>query len=166
MRTAGTFTTIKFDCREDFERQRPSGLHVARNEFTVVGLEWMWRMALGELRNDEGGLSDHLSKARLIVGDSDEPWTEAQERLVGEQTAYATLDDGYPRRDGMVQTDEGRACRVTFQATFGEDAATFDWLEAGVTSVQGVLIDRSVADRGRKAPGSVWTLNSALDLYP
>jgi hypothetical protein len=59
-----------------------------------------------------------------------------------------------------------RACRVTFQATFGEEAANFDWLERGITSVQGVLIDRSVEDHGRKAPGSIWTLNAALDLLP
>jgi hypothetical protein len=166
VRTAGTFITTKYASRADYEQFAPCGVHICRNDFTVSGLAWMWSVVLGELRNEQGGLSDHLGKGRIIVGNGDAPWTEAQERLTGDQTAYAELDDGYPRQDGMTPTDEGRAYRVTFQATFGEDIANFDWAESGVTSVQGVLIDRSVSDRGRKAQGSVWTVNAALDLFP
>jgi hypothetical protein len=173
---AGTFTTTKYADRAAYLERRPSGVLVSRNAFVAAGLDLMWRILLGQVRNEDGGLSDHLGKGRLIVGNGDAPVQEADERLAGEETAWAELDDGYPRFDGMVTVNEAeldepeatptRACRVTFQATFGEDVANFDWLERGITSVQGVLIDRSVEDHGRKAAGSVWTLNAALDLLP
>lgn len=183
MRIVGTFTTTKFEDRAAYVEQRPSGVLVSHNSFVAAGLDLMWRILLGQERNDQGGLSDHLGKGRLIVGNGNAPVQEADERLVGEETAWAELDDGYPRRDGMVTVNEPdddndtepdndeddqpyRAYRVTFQATFGEEVANFDWLERGITSVQGVLIDRSVEDHGRKAAGSVWTLNAALDLLP
>lgn len=176
MQLVGTFTTTKYADRADYLERRPSGVLVSRNAFVAVGLDLIWRILLGQERNDQGGLSDHLGKGRLIVGNGNAPVTEADERLAGELTDWAELDDGYPRLDGMVtvngddldepETTPQRACRVTFQATFGEEKANFDWLERGVTSVQGVLIDRSVEDHGRKAAGSIWTLNAALDLLP
>lgn len=170
MRVAGTFTTTKYADRGAYLEHRPSDILVSHNRFVAVGLDLMWRLLLGQVRNEDGGLSDHLGKGRLIVGNGDAPPTEADERLAGEETAWAALDEGYPRLDGMTTISEAgedppvRACRVTFQATFGEDAGNFDWLERGITSVQGVLIDRSVEDHGRKAAGSVWTLNASLDL--
>lgn len=169
MQLAGTFTTTKYDDRAAYVARRPSGILVSHNAFVAAGLDLIWRILLGQERNDEGGLSDHLGKGRLIVGDGDAPVQEADERLSGEQTAWAALDEGYPRMDGMVSTgdpegDPMRAFRVTFQATFGEDAGNFEWRERGITSVQGVLVDRSVEDHGRKAQGSIWTLSAAIDL--
>lgn len=179
MKLRGTFTTVKYADRGAYLERRPSGVLVSHNHFVAAGLDLMWRILLGQVRNEDGGLSDHLGKGRLIVGNGTAPVQEADERLAGEQTAWAALDDGYPRLDGMVTVTEPsepvetepaeppeRACRATFQATFAEEAANFEWLERGVTSVQGVLIDRSVEDHGRKVPGSIWTLSLALDLTP
>lgn len=164
MRVAGTFTTSMFEDRAALHADRPSRVAVSHNQFVTIGLELFWRILLGQQRNEQGGLSDHLGKARLIVGNGATPFSDSDERLAGDQTAWADLDDGYPRTDGPVDTDEGRVFRVTFQATFGEQVANFDWRERGITSVQGVLVDRSVGDQGRKAPGSVWTMQAALDL--
>jgi hypothetical protein len=63
--------------------------------------------------------------------------------------------------------DGGRvAHRVILSATFGSEAANFEWLEHGVRTPDGRLLDRTVEDMGRKAPGSVWTLDAVLDLVP
>lgn len=147
----GTFTTRKYRAGAD----RPYEVLVAHNAFVAVGLEWIWNVLAGNVRNEEGGLSDHLGKARLIVGNSSKPVAADDERLAGDLTAWAELDDGFPQVEGAT---------ITFHATFGEDVANFDWNERGVTSVQGVLLDRSVDDQGRKAPGTVWTLEAVLEL--
>lgn len=155
----GTFTTTKFADRAAFNARRPSDVCVSRNAFVDVGLELMWSILIGGVRNDAGGLSDHLGKGRLIVGDGDTPVTRGDTRLAGENTAWAELVDGYP---AIRRTDSG--VMIVLQSVFGEDNANFDWRERGFTSVQGVLIDRSVDDQGRKAPGSIWTLEAQLEL--
>ena len=155
----GTFVTTKFADRAAFDASEPCDVLVAHNRFVLVGLEWMWRLLTGALRNEQGGLSDHLGKGRVIVGDGTRPVEPSDERLAGPNTDWAELDDGYPQ---LARADTG--VTAAFRATFGEDKANFDWLERGVTSVQGVLIDRAVADHGRKAPGTVWTLEATLEL--
>lgn len=150
----GTFTTVKYADRLAYAAGRPADVLVSHNAFVTVGLNWMWQVLAGLVRNEQGLMSDHLGKARLIVGNGDTPVQPTDERLAGQDTAYAELDQP-PAVTGRL---------ITFRATFAEDAANFDWRERGVTSVQGVLIDRSVADQGRKAPGTIWTLEAALEL--
>lgn len=151
----GRFVTSKY-ARGAAE---PYEVLCSTNAFVLVGLEWLWTVATGGLRNDQGGMTDHLGKGRLIVGDGTQPVDAHDERLAGGQTAWAELDDGFPR---IQRTEDG--VMLVLRATFGEDVANFDWHERGVTSVQGVLIDRSVEDHGRKAPGTVWTLEAQLEL--
>lgn len=162
----GTFTTTAYASRQDLILRRPSGVYVSTNRFTDAGLEWMWNMMLGNLRDAETNLlTDQLSSARLVVGTGDAPFSPLDARLAGDSTAQAPMDTGYPIVTGMVQGDEGRdACRLTLRATFGEQDGNFDWAERGVVTAQGVLLDRSVEDQGRKVLGAVWTLEAALDL--
>jgi hypothetical protein len=151
----GTFTTTKYDSRGAFIERRPSGVVVSRNSFTDVGLSWMWQMMTGLLRDPaDGTLTDHLGKARLVVGDSAAPFSPADTRLAGENTAQAPLDSAPMISNGSV----------TFTATFGEDIGGFDWQERGVVTAQGVLLDRAVGDQGRKVLGAVWTLQAILEL--
>lgn len=163
----GTFKTVTYDSRADYVAQRPSSLFVQHNDFTAVGLEWLWSVALGNLRAQDGGMLDHLDNARLVVGNGDAAFSVKDTRLAGAETAMAELDEGFPRADGMIDPgDDGgpSAYRVTFQGTFTEFEANFDWRERGLVSSQGVLIDRSVSDQGRKAPGTIWTTSVSIDL--
>lgn len=161
----GTFVTAKFVSRADYERNAPTEVLTSTNRFTDAGLMWMWQMMSGQLRNADGTVTDHLGSARLLVGNGSREFEGTDQRLVGPDTAQAELDPGMPTIVGMVQGDEGRdACRIVFRATFGEDAANFEWAERGVVSAQGVLLDRSVEDQGRKVLGQIWTLEASLDI--
>jgi hypothetical protein len=154
----GRFTTTKYPDRPALEAGRPSDVVVSYNRFTRVGLEWMWQMMTGQLRDTQAGtLTDHLGNARLLVGNSSQEFAYGDERLAGDQTAQAPLDEGFP----LVQPyDDGENVGVQLLLR-----ATFDWQERGVVSAQGVLIDRTVADQGRKVLGAVWQLEAALILY-
>ena len=163
----GVFTTTRYDSRRDFDEQRPSGVHVARNHFTAAGVRWMWEMMAGRLRQDDGTLSDHLGSARIVVGNSDLGYVPNQERLQGDQTAQAALDGGFPTTEVRLLEDDDflrPLGLITFRATFGEADACFDWREQGVVTAQGVLIDRAVGDGGRKVLGSVWQTEAVLEL--
>lgn len=160
----GRFTTTQYDCRTDFERQRPSGIHVSHNRFTVVGMEWMWNMMAGYLRASDGNVTDHLGNARIIVGNGTAGFQFSDERLSGDETAQAQLDQGYPQIRRVATEDVTDAVEIVFAAVFGETDAIFEWQERGVVSAQGVLIDRAVSDGGRKPFGAVWAVEAALRL--
>ena len=49
-------------------------------------------------------------------------------------------------------------------AEFASQEANFEWRTREVRSAQGVVIDREDEDGGRKAPGSVWSLEVQLEL--
>lgn len=164
----GVFTTTQYDSRRDFCERRPSGIHVSRNHFTEVGVQWMWSMMAGLLRQPDGTLSDHLGSARIVVGNSDLSYLPNQERLQGDQTAQAGLDGGFPTisTELLAEPDDLSlpVGSITFRSTFGETEANFDWREQGVVSAQGVLIDRAVGDGGRKVLGAVWQTEAILEL--
>lgn len=162
----GKFTTRAYDSREAFEAGTCSAIHVTHNRFTDTGLLWMWRMMAGELRNGEGGLTDHLGSARIVVGDGSQDFSPADVRLTGAQTAQSDLDPGFPAVSlaEIVGDEVDRVGRITLRATFGEADAAFDWQERGVVTAQGVLLDRAVSDQGRKVLGAIWECEATLDL--
>lgn len=164
----GVFTTTKYDSRTAYEAGREDDVIVSTNRFTNVGLEWMWRMMAGLLRDGEGKVTDHLSAARLLVGNSSQEFDPSDTRLAGDLTAQAQLTEGYPVIEGpiMLPSDDvvPNGWRIRFSALFGEDQAIFDWQERGVVTAQGVLLDRSVMDQGRKVLGAVWQLDAELTL--
>ena len=49
-------------------------------------------------------------------------------------------------------------------ATFGEQEAVFDWVAQELLSAQGVVIDRTEGDAGRKPFGAVWVVRSTIEL--
>lgn len=164
----GVFTTTKYDSRAAYEAERADDVLVSTNRFTNVGLEWMWRMMAGLLRDGEGKVTDHLSAARLLVGNSSQAFDPSDARLAGDQTDQAALTTGYPVIEGpiMLPGDDvvPNGWRIRFSALFGEDQAVFDWQERGVVTAQGVLLDRAVTDQGRKVLGAVWQLDAELTL--
>jgi hypothetical protein len=88
----GTFVTSKFADRAAFERREPYDVLTSHNSFTLVGMEWMWNMMIGNLRSSDGTLTDQLSSARVLVGNGDRPFAFTDERLAGDQTAQAPFD--------------------------------------------------------------------------
>lgn len=156
----GTFQTVTYENRAAYEAGRSSAVFTQHNDFTAIGLEWMWNMLLGQLRSDEGDLLDHLAGARLVVGDGEAPFARTDTRLAGDQTASADLAQA-PSRDGV--TEDG-ALAVTFTGIFSEFEANFEWRERGLVTAQGVLLDRSVSDQGRKAPGTIWATAVTIEL--
>lgn len=161
----GTFTTTTFDNRRDFEERRPSGLYTNHNRFTLVGMEWMWRMMTGELRDAAAGtLTDHLGSARILVGNGDAEFSYGDTRLAGGETAQVALDSS-PTIERIAAIEDGPdAVELVMRGTFGEQDANFEWAERGVVSAQGVLIDRAVGDNGRKPLGAIWQVEARLRL--
>lgn len=117
------------------------------------GLDLFWKQTLPRF---EGAL--------LCVGNGDDPVGHADTGLSGDLTADRPADSieylGHIEEGGRI------AHRVIMRATFGENDANFDWRERGVKLADGTLVDRTVEDGGRKAPGSVWTVETVLDLMP
>lgn len=88
-------------------------------------------------------LAGQFADARIVVAN-------------GSQEASAALDQAPSSQDG----------RLTFQATFGEQEANFDWSETRIVAADGTVLDVDRADGGRKAPGTEWTLTAEVDLSP
>lgn len=150
----GIFTTRKYD-----RAGRLGDVLVSRNSFTLVGMEWMWQAMAGLHRDDDGVMTDHLGRARIVVGSSTGGFSLEDTRLAGQETAQMQLDAGFP----VIRRVDSRV-EIVFAATFGEREAVFDWGERGVVTSQGVLLDRAVGDQGRKPFGVVWTVEAVLSL--
>lgn len=101
---------------------------------TPDGASLLWEIAVGATQ-------DSLADASVVVSD-------------GTLRAQVKLDTP-PIVEGG---------KVTLVATFGEEVANFTWASAEVLSASGVVIDRAVADNGRKTAGAVWTIKTVLDL--
>lgn len=144
----GSFTTLKYRSRRDFNDGRFYCASYSHNDFTNVGYEWMWRRMVGEVE-------DSLAGAFIVVGDGGGLFTGGDVQLQGQQQASRPLDAGFPMVEGA---------KITFQATFGERDGAFDWMERGISTPGGVLLDRAVADQGRKVFGAVWVVQAELEL--
>lgn len=121
--------------------------------FTEGGLEWVAQQ-----------LRERLAGARIVVGDGETPVNSNDEELAGAATAEKVVEE--IEIVGRVEDGDRAVHRVILRTTFGENEANFDWRERGVLTSEGVLIDRAVADQGRKVQGSVWTLEAVVDLVP
>lgn len=139
----GRFTTMKYDARGRLYEEL-----VSYNDFTNPGYEWMWRRMAGQT-------PDSLDSATIVVGNGAGVFTGGETQLQGDQVASMPVDDGFPLVVGS---------KITFQATFGEREGAFDWMERGIVTPSGVLIDRAVGDQGRKVLGAVWVVQAELEL--
>lgn len=157
----GRFTTRCYDSRADYIAGRASAIHDSFNSFTDAGLQWMWEMMAGNLRNEDGTVRDHLASARLVIGNGTREFAPSDERMAGQETAQAELRGGFPAIS--IASDEGLGV-IRFEAVFTEDQGVFEWQERGVVTAQGVLLDRAVGDQGRKPLGAVWELGAELQI--
>lgn len=148
----GVFRTTKFASRADFDSGQPLAVSEVHNTFTAVGLEWMWGVMLHRV-------NDQLESARLLVGDGAREFDSGDTRLAGENTAQTDAEPPV-----LSLESDGSFARLTLRGTFGEPDANFEWLETGVVSAQGVLIDRAVGDQGRKVFGSIWVTEAQLEI--
>lgn len=73
--------------------------------------------------------------------------------------------DRQPIQNFVVAQADG-ACRLTVDAEFGEENGNFDWSQRTVLTKQGVVIDVETSDGGRKAQGSIWSIEIDIDLAP
>lgn len=70
-------------------------------------------------------------------------------------TLSAPFDAGYPRVEEQT---------VVVKATFGERDANFEWSKVEVLTADGVALDIDESDHGRKSTGSIWTLETHVQL--
>lgn len=125
---------------------------------TLAGLDYFYRALVGD---HQGALEN----AVLRVGNGDAAETLEDRQLTGDQTAERPLDE--PPSFDYQYEDDGETptgVRLVFRASFGEDTANFEWRERAIVAPDGTMIDRTVADQGRKAPGSIWVMEMALSL--
>lgn len=146
----GKFTTWMYESRRQFELERPYCVEVSHNDFTNVGYTWMWERLAGRTTPP-----DSLNEAVIGVGNGNAPFMPGDEALQGTEQWTAPLDVGFPEIVGS---------KITLQATFGERDGVFDWMERGIFTPSGVLIDRAVSDQGRKVFGAVWVVSAELEL--
>lgn len=145
----GKFTTWMYNSRQQYEDGRPpTCITIDYNQFTNAGMEWMWMKMVGLVPDD-------LSQAQIVIGDSGATFTGGEEALVGTNQSARPLMEGYPQINGA---------RILLRAEFGERDGIHEWAERGVIVPSGVLIDRSVADQGRKVLGAVWIVEAELEL--
>lgn len=119
---------------------------------TVEGLNWIWQ-----------ALPSRLADASLRVGDG----TTMAEARLSRAPEYVGVLTGQPEPSEGGEPDESETVtlvRVSLQAEFGPDEANTDWSVTEVV-VEGVVVDRTEGDSGRKVAGSTWTLQTYLDLY-
>jgi hypothetical protein len=87
------------------------------------------------------------------VGNGTDAETADDVALAGASQLWKAMDPGYP----VVEDNT-----VTFQATFAEAEAQFEWSEWGVDDGS-TLLSRKVETLGTKAAGQ-WTLTTTLTI--
>jgi hypothetical protein len=105
---------------------------------TPEGLARIWSIVVGEEQ-------DSLKGGTVVVSD-------------GHESAAAPIDE-FP----FVDTNDQGETVLTVSATFASDVANFAWLRVDVVTAGGV-IDRTEGFRGKKAPGSAWSIDADLVL--
>jgi hypothetical protein len=92
------------------------------------------------------------TNARIGVGDGTTAEDATQTGLQGTNTAYLSMDTGYPSRSGET---------LTFQAVADDTTANFSWQEFCIDNGTTAL-NRKVSDQGTKASGQIWTVKVTL----
>lgn len=121
------------------------------NLILKVGAENLWKLAAALGGTPWDGTS------RIGVGNSNAPASYEQTGLLGTQTAYKTVNSGYPQ-----VRFEDRTC--TWEATFLEAEANFDWNEAVILTSTGTALNRIVAPMGTKSAGTTRSITITCQL--
>ena len=125
-----------------------------RNVFLNEGIQQIW--------DDVCGLATVTkwdnANARVGVGDDSATAEDAtQTGLIGTNTAFASMDSGYPTR-----TDQ----TVDFRGTFGGTEANFAWEEFTVDNgaTDDINLCRKLSSQGTKTSGQTWILTISLTI--
>lgn len=141
----------KFRNREDYEKNKPyEKSKVKGNILLNEGINAIWTLVCG------GTATPFDGTAQIGVGDGTTDEDATQTDLVGTNTAYVTVDSGYP----TYGTDQ----KATWKATFDENTGNFAWNEFTIRNTDGVNLNRAVSSQGTKVAGQIWTVTLEIEL--
>ena len=98
--------------------------------------------------------------AYLEVGNGTAAFDPAQTDLQGSSKVRKPMDAGFPLRGALIDGEQRGPNVITFQATFSNEDANFEWREWGVfnAATGGQMLNRLVEDMGRKTSAATWQL--------
>jgi hypothetical protein len=80
------------------------------------------------------------------------------------QGGVIVVSDGNGASTSVPMTVAVQDGQVVCVGEFNELAGNFDWRVRRVVDAAGTVVDEEAEDMGRKAPGSVWTLEAVIEL--
>jgi hypothetical protein len=117
---------------------------------TDAMLTWIAKAIIGETQNAFDG-----TYAYIGVGDSNATFNSSHTDLQATSNKLRkAMDTGFPSRSNLT---------LTFQATFGDEEANFDWLEWALfnAGTGGTMANRKQENKGTKNGGS-WVFKVEL----
>jgi len=148
------YWVTKYKDREAYERGEFYEVYQGEGNLLLnAGINRVWSLVAGS-----SGVPYDNNAAELGVGDGTAAEAATQTDLQGVNTFFKDMDSGYPTY--------GTAQKITFQSTYAETEANFDWQEWGVRTKAPdlVMLNRKVDNMGTKASGAVWTLTVEITL--
>lgn len=130
-------------------------VNVGQNVVLDTGANEILKLIVG----DSTATAFNNANSRIYVGTDSTPENASQTSIIatGSNRAVAIMDSAYPTVSGRT---------VVYRATFGDDAANFNWNEICVTNGTGanaITMNRKVADMGTKN-GGTWTAQITISL--
>jgi len=100
------------------------------------------------------------ANAHLGVGNGTTAFDPTQTDLQGSSTVRRPMDAGFPMRGALIDDEQRGPNVISFQATFSNEDANFDWHEWGVfnAAAGGQMLNRVVEDMGTKTSAATWQL--------
>ena len=140
----------KYKDREDYKKKKPfEEKTIKGNIFLNGGIALLWDLGMGV-----GGTVFNNTTARIGVGDGTIAEDATQTGLQGTHTAYQSMSEGYPQRNGTT---------VVFKAVFHETEANFAWNEFSVDNGETAL-NRKFEPIGTKYRGQIWVMTVSITI--
>lgn len=140
----------KYKNEEDFKNGKPFEEKIIKENILLNGgIGLLWDLAIGN-----GGTAFDNTNARIGVGDGTTAEDATQTGLQGTHTAYQSMSEGYPQRNGTT---------VVFKAVFHETEANFAWNEFSVDNGEAAL-NRKFEPIGTKYRGQIWVMTVSITI--
>ena len=149
-----TWTFKKYASQEAYEAGNPFEVDVVEqgNLLLNTGINEMWDLIAGDSANNFDN-----TNSRIGVGDDSTDASATDTDLIGTNTAYLEMEDGYP--------DAGSGEKIVFRGVADGTTANHDWDEfVAKQNTSNVCLNRLVSDQGTKASGQVWTITLEISL--